>query len=455
MKLPIPQDWDGMSWCRWAICWPDSENWIAILRGFVTLPQRGWTWDERTGSIIAVQQIGREITSKNLPERQVIMACGDEGLQDIAAAIQALAMATQSLANNQCCSNLQIDVQGGLQGTITQGSGEVIPIYGSQPPEGIPEGEFPPEYPNLEAYLSDKCKKATTIVDGLINTLTNLSAIGTFNAITLATIVAASIAFGIIFPPAAIPTAISLLIILSGSLVLLSQLVSALNDNREELICILYEGDNTEIIINRLADLLDVILASIPASGVVLYALKALTLVIANSDTLNTLFSGEPAIGSGDADCSECSCGVEYDWLDNSDDLGFIVENTQNVGITNPSGNPSGAYQITADVTGNPGFYHWKSPALVEAQIIDIGARLQSRCTQVPPTTLYLEIYVQSNPGVPIVVGGLGNASGEVVYDLPLDDWAGETIVNIGFYAAWADNGSYAINYDYIRYVCP
>lgn len=343
MKLPIPQDWDGTAWCRYAICWPSSEEWLAILRGFVTLPQRGRTWDERTGSILGVQEVGREITAQNLPLREVIMACGDAGLSDIAIAIQALATATNRMAELQCCSDLQIDIHGGVQGQITQGSGEIIPIYGSQPPQDMPSGEFPPEYPNEEAYLLDKCRKANMIADGFIASLQNIAAFGTFNAISLVVLITGAIAFGIIFPPSIIPMAITVLMILTGSLVLVAQLASLLIENREEVVCILYEGDSAEVIIDRLADLIDILITGIPAAGKIAWALKSLFLFLANTDTLNQLFGGVPGQGYPDADCSGCgsSCELGFNTIQGtptgSGDLSFGGPRTLN-SVENPNG---------------------------------------------------------------------------------------------------------------------
>lgn len=77
MKIPIPDDWDGETWCRWSVCWPDSELWKGLLLGFITSPQRGRLWDEKTGSIKATQEIGRQIFDNNFPLECVIMSCGD------------------------------------------------------------------------------------------------------------------------------------------------------------------------------------------------------------------------------------------------------------------------------------------------------------------------------------------------------------------------------------------
>lgn len=77
MKVTIPGDWDGASWCRWSICWPDSDLWKAILFGFLTTAQRGRFWDENSGNIKQAQEIGRQIFDNNFPLECVIMSCSD------------------------------------------------------------------------------------------------------------------------------------------------------------------------------------------------------------------------------------------------------------------------------------------------------------------------------------------------------------------------------------------
>jgi hypothetical protein len=65
--MPIPGDWDGQSWTCIQVVWPDSDLWLGILAGLLTIPTRGRFWDERSGSILATQMIGREIDRRNLP----------------------------------------------------------------------------------------------------------------------------------------------------------------------------------------------------------------------------------------------------------------------------------------------------------------------------------------------------------------------------------------------------
>lgn len=75
MKNPIPQDWDGESWKRYCVCWPDSELWTGLLLGFLSYCTRGRSWHENTGVIKEAQAIGWEIWENNVPLEGVAMTC--------------------------------------------------------------------------------------------------------------------------------------------------------------------------------------------------------------------------------------------------------------------------------------------------------------------------------------------------------------------------------------------
>jgi len=74
MKIPIPDDWSG-DWSCIQIEWPDSVIWRAILLGMIDQMSAGRLWDERSGSIHAIQAIGREIWRRNI---ELTPCSGDE-----------------------------------------------------------------------------------------------------------------------------------------------------------------------------------------------------------------------------------------------------------------------------------------------------------------------------------------------------------------------------------------
>jgi hypothetical protein len=65
MQVPIPDDWDGTSFCCHIVEWPDSPAWRQILAGLLLSPSSGRFWDGATGTIIDAQETGREIETRN------------------------------------------------------------------------------------------------------------------------------------------------------------------------------------------------------------------------------------------------------------------------------------------------------------------------------------------------------------------------------------------------------
>lgn len=66
-QIPIPTDWDGVSWRCIQIEWPDSDQYIGILHGLLSYPMRGRLYDANTGSILDAQAIGQLIWNRNTP----------------------------------------------------------------------------------------------------------------------------------------------------------------------------------------------------------------------------------------------------------------------------------------------------------------------------------------------------------------------------------------------------
>lgn len=323
-ELPIPTDWDGTSTCRWSVCWPDSVLWKAILYGLIELPYRGRFWDASTGSILGVKESFRQIYDANFELSEVIMACGDSGLQDVAAAINALARATAT-SNSTASATADCGCGGGNNGFAQSyqddGGGNFFPVYGGEPSLSVPAGEFPPGYSDLPTYDQDKCNLAGAIVDGWISTLRYLGALATFDFIALAGLIVAGIASIIVFPPAAIPVMMTLLAVLGTGLAIITQLATGISNNRADIVCILYEGESTQDIITAYAAALDVIIAAIPASGPIALALKSIALLLANTDTLNRLMTGQGASGLATENCATCGATGEFTWDLGSGDL--------------------------------------------------------------------------------------------------------------------------------------
>lgn len=103
---PIPNDWDGETWGCILIDWPNSPQWLGLLRGLVTTPVRGRFWDGATGSIIDAQNIGLEIQ-----ERNPTVTC-----QEIAIALNAINATLEAMDVNVL---QQVNVQTDISNNVT------------------------------------------------------------------------------------------------------------------------------------------------------------------------------------------------------------------------------------------------------------------------------------------------------------------------------------------------
>lgn len=370
MKFPIPDDWDNETWCRWSVCWPQSEKWEGLLRGLLTLPQRGRTWDERTGSILGVQSIGYEISEANLPLNGVIMACNDTGLQE---SFSDIALALRYLADRQfskpCCEGAGGGggSNGGFVGTVVQPvGGNTIPVYGNSPPAELPEGQdFPEGFESVEEWSVHRCAVANQIVDGVLFSLSGLATLNLLNVNVLGVLVLAAIPGFLAFPPAAIGVMIGALIVLAATQATLITVRNLIVENRQDLICILITYDSVSLIIGYLADFIDFLLAIIPVVGPVALALKTILLLLFNDDALNKLFDSSADFSYPDADCSGCVACEEfyYEFESDNDEFGSVnnlpgcfeldlnsvaaleaFEGVLNVAISGGAPNPNGAF---------------------------------------------------------------------------------------------------------------
>jgi hypothetical protein len=96
--MPIPNDWPGTDWACLILEWPNSPQWLGILRGLVTTPARGRFWDGSTGNILDTQAIGLEIE-----ERNPVAACDAivDALNEIADAVEGLEVNSDTQVNIQ------------------------------------------------------------------------------------------------------------------------------------------------------------------------------------------------------------------------------------------------------------------------------------------------------------------------------------------------------------------
>lgn len=103
--IPIPNDWAGEEWSCVIVEWPNSPQWMGLLRGLVTTPTRGRWWDGSTGDIRDAQAIGLEIL-----ERNPVASC-----DELVAVLEAIQVAIQNLDVSQ---DLQVTIQTNIQNSI-------------------------------------------------------------------------------------------------------------------------------------------------------------------------------------------------------------------------------------------------------------------------------------------------------------------------------------------------
>lgn len=365
MKMPIPDDWDGTSYCSFAVCWPDSLAWRALLRGFITLTARGRTWDERTGVITDIQQVGRNIDKLNRPLRRSIMSCED-GNQFLVG-LQAVADAIRYGAEKSCaCSD---------GGTGSGGSGGQ-----SQPanPTDIinQTGPIPGDFDTWSEYLDYKCAQATRIVDdaiadvSIMGTLALLGATAGEIALALAPLLLTPVPFDEIIALAGI-----LVLVVTSAEAILTDALAAIQAMREDLICQLYVSSNSQNAQDRWVNLVvDYVAVNYPTQPENLL-ITTLLVALGSIDSMNSLANPDPINPPGAGDCSECATPCIVNWTFNQAILDFTFEDLSDSGnsavyaLASPNGvqqtnvvtnqqskSAIGRYTIdAADMTINPG----------------------------------------------------------------------------------------------------
>lgn len=286
----IPDDWLG-EYCRYAVCWPKSSQWLAVLRGVLTLPARGRFWDEHTGTILEAQSVIRETFDNNLDLQEVIMSCGDS---EIGQALTSIAASLALQVNVGCC-----DRQG------SGGAGTVQP-----PPspinEGNPSVDPPPEgFNSWLEFQTYKCAIAWNIIGQLEADLAQMAVLnfGGISISSLASIIAVTVITPIPFDDI---VAIAALLITAAAEIIITTTLSIVNDNEEDLVCALYlgtsAGSSRGAFLSKYAEFV----ASGVADPVSAFAVNALISYMVGSSTVNRLYEEDLTRNWAEQDCSMC-----------------------------------------------------------------------------------------------------------------------------------------------------
>lgn len=319
----IPSDWTTGEYCRYAICWPNSPQWLAVLRGVLTLPARGRFWDEHTGSILGAQSVIRETFDYNLHLRGVIMACEDPGLNQIAIALTRIATALASGAN--CCER-----QGG------GGAGTTAPPF-DETIEGDPNTDPPPTgFDTWEEFNAQKCAIAWNIVETLQGDLGEM-AILNFGGVSLSSL-AALLAIAFVTPiPFDDVIAIAGLLLTVVAEIIITTALSLVNDNEEDLVCELYSGassaDSRTLYLAKFSEFV----ASGVSDPIEAFAINALMSYMVGSSVTNRLYTKDLTRIWGERDCTNCADDWTFAILPSGPEAGVMTSGSMDdnsVGFT-------------------------------------------------------------------------------------------------------------------------
>ena len=226
--------------------------------------------------------------------------------------VTALNNINATIKNQACCG--------------TAGSGQVINdqfYYGSETPLIAPTtfGGSEDAFASEVAYNDHRCSAANAIVDGLIYGL------GSWSLLTLGALTAGAIAVGLaaifLTPPVAAFLALAAEGIAFG---VLATIANAIDDDREDLVCLLYNSETATSAYDNLNGYIDDLVVDLGFVEIEVSLLVALVMQFAPIDTMNALYGavGLPTVADP-IDCDDCagcdlydtSFGTEigsYDW---------------------------------------------------------------------------------------------------------------------------------------------
>jgi len=210
--------------------------------------------------------------------------------------VTALNNINATIKNQACCG--------------TAGSGQMINdqfYYGSETPLDAPAtfGGSEDDFATEVAYNDHRCSAANAIVDGLIYGL------GSWSLLTLGALTAGAIAVGLaaifLTPPVAAFLALAAEGIAFG---VLATIANAIDDDRETLVCLLYNSETAVSAYDNLNGYIDDLVVDLGFIEIEVSLLVALVMQFAPIDTMNALYGavGLPAVASP-VDCD--ACGTE------------------------------------------------------------------------------------------------------------------------------------------------
>lgn len=452
MQLPFPDDWDGESTCRWAVCWPDSPKWLAILSGLLEMPAQGRFWDFKTGNFLELRQSFLPIYLYNFTLKECIMACGDNGLGEVAAALRAISVSinNQATAQAACCGS----------GTGSAGQGKIAPPY--NPTEVIDPGtgEPPAGFESWEQYFSNKCDVATYIVQTLLDDVRRM---GLINLVGLTVVSLIPILLGLILTP--IPgdeiafIGGLLLTTLTVGAGMLDNMADQIEASFSDLVCALYNASSSENAETAIETAFNDAWDNGSFAGAPWgFSAKAAFGAMVTSAVTNRLFTLNTELELPSGDCSACQC-ILAEWVFESDDEGFDYSSNSFCYDTPSTSGSSAAWsggvvEVTAPHVGNPNASNIAKTGLsipvTEGMLLVVGARRivdnNNFCR--------LDILFETAGCQQIATGGFLYTDQTTYVSGSLDTWVDDTILGIGMYFNNTINQEVDLALEYVAIRC-
>lgn len=246
--------------------------------------------------------------------------CNFDGVSDsIRYLADKVATAMFNKGDSGSCCNVSITV-----GSTLDSGGNQIPLFGTEPALSVEVGGYPAGYDNLAQYKLNKCALATAMVDNWVDVLNFLSGLNMANLSALALLIGNSLAEVVtvlVFPPAAIPVMIGLLIALGVSMAVLTSLSGYISSNRSDVICLLYKADSAEQAIAAVTDFVRNAIQELEILPGIGQIVEVIAMTLLNTDTVNKLFIKQGTENLPEGNCSDCDEQYNLYWVIGSGDL--------------------------------------------------------------------------------------------------------------------------------------
>lgn len=296
--VAIPQDWDGETYECYSVKWPASFEWRAVLNGLIDRGATGWTYEEKSGNVIAARDAIRATLEYNLRNEVCIMSCNEDTIAELAGIRAAL----EGILNKACCPT-----GGAGSGVFNSGSrGAGITPEIINPYTENPELEEPPVgFDSWAEYRTHKCNAAADLVQNLkidLLSLSNLIPEGKMFTVIVAELVAVLLTP---IPYDDLASIVGWLVVAGFEYSLLAELSTGIQDDEDNLRCILYNSVNADSAQIDFKDRVFELIGDVSGLGLAQTWLEGIVTNLTPNDAFNRVFENVSTTIQ-DADCSGC-----------------------------------------------------------------------------------------------------------------------------------------------------